>query len=589
MPASAITQPSTISRSDPRPGAGRGRSTDDGFGLALGAATSPRTPPAKALQPAPARSLPATNASATPPALRTATKATSPAGSLSATPSRAGFATTGPSPDAREAAIPAAAEAPGDAAPDPATSGPLAADAMTSAADALPPAPSSATSASAATVAGLLSARYGSGSTPSRRTANSDPTPQAAGVDSISVSIPVSPPATLLPGNSQTGASAGGAADPDVEAGPAAASGTTVSTTVPASIVATAAGDAAAGTASPETLLAFPSGSAPGVLVPGAFSVPPNAAATLHAAAGARPAARQPVTAAMNASAPPDVSAQPVSAMSASSRPAPPDAKSPQAAQSGAAPPQPADVPQAGWGASSAHHLLPDPTSIATPAAADFAAQPMPAQAGIPQAVGAQDPAQAQAVLTPQPGPSAIPSATPISAAAALPAAASGEPAAQIVPAMLAMHSANGAQNIMLRLTPAELGTVQIQVTRDHDGTASVSVLVERPETLRLLLHDQAQLQYALTQAGLPQDRTLSLQQAPAGSFASQDHGTFTRDLGQNAGQGAGGDPGQASRDGGARQGSAQGQGTRSGSGRAASGLQSYASAWQTAGIDITA
>jgi chemotaxis protein MotD len=155
---------------------------------------------------------------------------------------------------------------------------------------------------------------------------------------------------------------------------------------------------------------------------------------------------------------------------------------------------------------------------------------------------------------------------------------------------MLAMHTANGAQNMMLRLTPAELGTVQIQITRSHDG-AAVSVLVERPETLRLLLHDQAQLQHALTQAGLPQDRTLSFQQAPAGSFAAQDHRASTQepghDAGQNPGQG-GNDHGQAGRDGAARQGQS-GQDARSGSGRSGPGAQLYASAWQPAGIDITA
>ena len=135
---------------------------------------------------------------------------------------------------------------------------------------------------------------------------------------------------------------------------------------------------------------------------------------------------------------------------------------------------------------------------------------------------------------------------------------------------MLAMHSANGAQSMMLRLTPSELGTVQIQISRDRDGAASVSVLVERPETLRLLLHDQAQLQHALTQAGLPQDRILAFQQAPAGSFAAQEHRTSTQDPGQSPGQTTGGgDQGQASRDGAARQQARQGQDARPGAGPA--------------------
>ncbi len=197
------------------------------------------------------------------------------------------------------------------------------------------------------------------------------------------------------------------------------------------------------------------------------------------------------------------------------------------------------------------------------------------------------------AFLAAQAGPSALPPAAPapVATSAASPGAPAASPAAQVVPAVLAMHTANGAQNMMLRLTPAELGTVQVQVTRDRDGAASVSVLVERPETLRLLLHDQAQLQHALSQAGLPQDRTLSLQQAPPGSFSGHEQAASARDPGQGGAPGGngGGDPARAGRDDGARQNQSGDGGARSGSGRAAPGLRSYASAWQPAGIDITA
>lgn len=214
-----------------------------------------------------------------------------------------------------------------------------------------------------------------------------------------------------------------------------------------------------------------------------------------------------------------------------------------------------------------------------------------PTQSAQAPAAPAQDPTQATALFPAQFAPPAAPSATPPAAGPVTPAELAPSPAAQVVPAMLAMHTANGAQNMMLRLTPSELGTVQIQISRDHDGAASVSVLVERPETLRLLLHDQAQLQHALTQAGLPQDRIVAFQQAPAGSFAAQEHRASTQDPGQGAGQGpgAGSDQGQASQDGAARQQTRQGHDARPGAGRFGAGVQSYASAWQPASIDITA
>ncbi len=256
-----------------------------------------------------------------------------------------------------------------------------------------------------------------------------------------------------------------------------------------------------------------------------------------------------------------------------------------------------------------ARHAPGDPAMSARRAAASSETMPRasPAEASATQAASSptqaaqapatptQDPTQLAALSPAQLALPAAPSATPPAAAPAMPAEPASPPAAQIVPAMLAMHTANGAQSMMLRLTPAELGTVQIQISRDHDGAASVSVLVERPETLRLLLHDQAQLQHALTQAGLPQDRIVAFQQAPAGSFAAQEHRASTQDSGQGSGQdagqnpGAGSDQGQAGRDGAARQQTGQGHDARPGAGRFSAGVQSYAPAWQPAGIDITA
>ena len=59
-------------------------------------------------------------------------------------------------------------------------------------------------------------------------------------------------------------------------------------------------------------------------------------------------------------------------------------------------------------------------------------------------------------------------------------------------------------QRLTLHLAPAELGAVQIGIERAPDGPAKVSLLVERPETLLLLMRDQPALHRALDAAGLP-------------------------------------------------------------------------------------
>ncbi len=67
-----------------------------------------------------------------------------------------------------------------------------------------------------------------------------------------------------------------------------------------------------------------------------------------------------------------------------------------------------------------------------------------------------------------------------------------------------------------MRLDPAELGQVRIQIDRPHDGAARVQITVERPETMTLLMRDTPSLQRTLDQAGIPADgRTLTFHLAP--------------------------------------------------------------------------
>jgi len=102
-------------------------------------------------------------------------------------------------------------------------------------------------------------------------------------------------------------------------------------------------------------------------------------------------------------------------------------------------------------------------------------------------------------------------------AAAAQPGAASAvgdaaaTPAAQLLPALVSFAAGDGSQQVSVQLRPAELGMVQISVERATDGSASVQVTADRPETLALLQRDQSQLQGALDQAGVAREgRSLS-------------------------------------------------------------------------------
>ncbi|MBV8400071.1 MAG: flagellar hook-length control protein FliK [Acetobacteraceae bacterium] len=92
-------------------------------------------------------------------------------------------------------------------------------------------------------------------------------------------------------------------------------------------------------------------------------------------------------------------------------------------------------------------------------------------------------------------------------------------PAAQIAPVVVSLaHTGNGTERLTLRLEPAELGQVHIQIESSQESPAKVEITVERPDTMTLLLRDQHDLHRALDQAGVPANgRTLSFQ------LASQD------------------------------------------------------------------
>lgn len=163
-------------------------------------------------------------------------------------------------------------------------------------------------------------------------------------------------------------------------------------------------------------------------------------------------------------------------------------------------------------------------------------------------------------------------------------------PAAEQVASVLVQvgggPAGGGGQRMVVRLDPAELGKVEVRVERAEGGPAQVSLTVERPETLLLLLRDQPGLHRALDQAGVPAEgRALQFQLAPAAPDApSADRGATpgwggAADGGKGDGtwhgQGHGGQPG------GRHRGHAPAD-------TVAAGHGTYR-AWRDAGLDITA
>ena len=113
-------------------------------------------------------------------------------------------------------------------------------------------------------------------------------------------------------------------------------------------------------------------------------------------------------------------------------------------------------------------------------------------------------PAIMPSVFPPEPTATAATVSAPVAPAHASPAAAT-PPAAQIGSGPLTLGpAADGSQQMTLRLHPAELGVVQVQIGRSDTGAAHVEITAEKADTLQALLRDQPQLHRALDDAGVP-------------------------------------------------------------------------------------
>ncbi len=173
--------------------------------------------------------------------------------------------------------------------------------------------------------------------------------------------------------------------------------------------------------------------------------------------------------------------------------------------------------------------IRPEAAAQHTAAEAAGTAQSTPASAAVIAAT-AEPAAGAAASATPavaaaaQAG-KAVPSvAAPAAAATTAPEAAAirPTPAAQAMPALVSLGGSRGTTHVTVRLDPQELGQVQIRVEQPNDGPARVTLTAQRPQTLDLLVRDQAQLHHALDQAGVPAEgRSITFHLAP--STASPD------------------------------------------------------------------
>ena len=115
------------------------------------------------------------------------------------------------------------------------------------------------------------------------------------------------------------------------------------------------------------------------------------------------------------------------------------------------------------------------------------------------------------------------PASTPVSATGTTSAPVSD----QIAPVLLQIATSNGSHQITLHLTPDSLGHVTIAIDQPKNGPVSVTLSAERPETLALLKHDEAQLSQTLDRAGVPSDnRVVSFHLAPAPATSSNPDST---------------------------------------------------------------
>jgi uncharacterized membrane protein YgcG len=131
-------------------------------------------------------------------------------------------------------------------------------------------------------------------------------------------------------------------------------------------------------------------------------------------------------------------------------------------------------------------------------------------------------------------------------------------PANQLGQAVAALHiKPDGSSQMTIRLDPAELGQVQVQIGRASSGAATIEVAVERLDTLRALQADLTHLHLALDRAGVSDQRSLTLHLSPP-TPAAANAGTDNSGFSSNFSQGGSAQGGGFSQSGGSGQGGRQ-------------------------------
>jgi flagellar hook-length control protein FliK len=144
-----------------------------------------------------------------------------------------------------------------------------------------------------------------------------------------------------------------------------------------------------------------------------------------------------------------------------------------------------------------------------------------------------------------------------------------------------------GQGQVTIHLNPGELGTVEVKIARAPDGTATVTVQVEKAETLQTMQLDIAHLHQALDRAGVPaEQREVTMHLVPAAATSSFSADAGTSGGSNNGGFGAGTAGGQGQRGGQQQQ---QGHGSNGALLTPHTPEHADTPRWQAAGINITA
>jgi hypothetical protein len=161
------------------------------------------------------------------------------------------------------------------------------------------------------------------------------------------------------------------------------------------------------------------------------------------------------------------------------------------------------------------------------------------------------DPTMPLALTAAAPTVSTMPASVPAAAVTAPPPAGVPTPAAQLSPTLMTLaKTADGNQQMTVRLHPADLGMVQVRIETTASGSTQVQITAEKTDTLQALLRDQTQLHRTLDEAGIPaagrsvtfhvaQTVPTPAAQAAAGS-SSSDHGAGQSAPGGRFGGGVG-------------------------------------------------